>query len=106
MRISSKSRIKSFKNKSFDNHSIISSDYLFFKNVSFKKKRNKNSYLEAFLEKRRMAAEFAQKKLSYSTISIKPKIINNEKINELSLKEEELANINNLKKIYQEKHYQ
>ena len=98
MRISSKSRIKSFKNKSFDNHSIISSDYLFFKNVSFKKKRNKNSYLEAFLEKRRMAAEFAQKKLSYSTISIKPKIINNEKINELSLKEEELANINNLKK--------
>ena len=99
MRICSKSGAKSIKNKSFDNNSIISLDYLFFKNGIFKRKRNKNSYIEAFLEKRRLAAEFAQKRLSYSTISIKPKIINNEKTNVLSLNEvQDLANINNLKK--------
>ena len=44
MRISSKGRIKSVKNKSFDNQSIISSDYVFLKNGNIKRKRNKNSY--------------------------------------------------------------
>ena len=71
MRISSREKIKPFKNKSLDSKSIISSDYVFLKNGNVKRKRNKNSYYEAFLEKRRMAAEFAQSKRCYSTVSTK-----------------------------------
>ena len=71
MRISSKNGAKSVKNKSFDNQSVISSDYIFLKNGNVKRKRNKNSYFETFLEKRRMAAEFAQSKRCYSTLSTK-----------------------------------
>ena len=76
MRISSKHGANSVKNKSFDNQSVISSDYIFLKNGNVKRKRNKNSYFETFLEKRRMAAEFAQSKRCYSTISTKIQHIN------------------------------
>ena len=97
MRISSKSVSKSVKNKSFDNRSILSSDYIFSKKGMIKKKRNKNSYMDVFLEKRRMAAEFAQSKICYSTKSNKKNIINIRN-NRLYLHGiQEIININNLK---------
>ena len=48
MRISSKSITKSIRNKSFDNRSIVSSDYIFSNNGMLKRKRNKNSYMDNF----------------------------------------------------------
>ena len=96
MRISSKEKIKTIKNKSFDSQSIISSDYIFLKNGNIKRKRNKNSYFETFLEKRRMAAEFAQSKRCYSTVSTKITYMN--KNNKLSLHGlQDIINMNNLK---------
>ena len=98
MRISSKDGSRSLKNKSFDSRSIISSDYIFLKNGKVKRKRGKNSYMETFLEKRRMAAEFAQSKECYSTISCKAKNNINLQNNRLYLKGiQEIININNLK---------
>ena len=98
MRISSKDGSRSMKNKSFDSRSIISSDYIFLKNGKVKRKRGKNSYMETFLEKRRMAAEFAQSKVCYSTISCKAKNNINLQNNRLYLKGiQEIININNLK---------
>ena len=43
-------------------NSIITSSYIILKDGTKKRKRHPNSYIEEFLEKRRMAAEFAQKK--------------------------------------------
>ena len=104
MRISSKNGAKSVKNKSFDNQSVISSDYIFLKNGNVKRKRNKNSYFETFLEKRRMAAEFAQSKRCYSTLSTKiqnncKNNINNSKPKNQILYPgmQEIININKLK---------
>ena len=104
MRISSKNGAKTTKNKSFDNQSVISSDYIFLKNGGVKRKRIKNSYFETFLEKRRMAAEFAQSKRCYSTISTKIQKINknnenkNKPNNQLSYQGlQEIINMNNLK---------
>ena len=97
MRISSKERKKPIKNKSFDSQSIISSDYVFLKNGNVKRKRNKNSYFEAFLEKRRMAAEFAQSKRCYSTVSTKITYLNKNN-NKLSLHGlQDIINMKNLK---------
>ena len=105
MRISSKDGSKIIKNKSFDNKSVISSDYIFLKNGNVKRKRTKNSYFETFLEKRRMAAEFAQSKRCYSTISTKIQHINkntqnkNKVNNKLSYQGlQEIINMNNLRK--------
>ncbi len=106
MRISSKNDAKSVKNKSFDNQSVISSDYVFLKNGNVKRKRNKNSYFETFLEKRRMAAEFAQSKRCYSTISTKIQHLNKSNNNNNNIKQnnklfyhgmQEIINMNNLK---------
>ena len=104
MRISSKNGAKTIKNKSFDNQSVISSDYIFLKNGNVKRKRSKNSYFETFLEKRRMAAEFAQSKRCFSTISTKfqqgNKKNENKKLpnNQLSYQGlQEIINMNNLK---------
>ena len=97
MRISSKERKKPIKNKSFDSQSIISSDYVFLKNGNVKRKRNKNSYFETFLEKRRMAAEFAQSKRCYSTVSTKITYINKNN-NKLPLNGlQDIINMKNLK---------
>ena len=97
MRISSKERKKPIKNKSFDSQSVISSDYVFLKNGNVKRKRNKNSYFEAFLEKRRMAAEFAQSKRCYSTVSTKITNLNKNN-NKLSLHGlQDIINMKNLK---------
>ena len=96
MRISSKERKKRLKNKSFDSQSIISSDYVFLKNGNVKRKRNKNSYFETFLEKRRMAAEFAQSKRCYSTVSTKITYMNKNN-NKLSLHGlQDILNMKNL----------
>ena len=106
MRISTKNGAKSVKNKSFDNQSVISSDYVFLKNGNVKRKRNKNSYFETFLEKRRMAAEFAQSKRCYSTISTKIQHLNKNNNNSNNIKQnnklfyhgmQEIINMNNLK---------
>ena len=104
MRISSKNGIKTLKNKNSDNQSVISSDYIFLKNGNVKRKRSKNSYFETFLEKRRMAAEFAQSKRCYSTISTKIQHVNkntenrNKPNNKLSYQGlQEIINMNNLK---------
>ena len=106
MRISSKNGAKSVKNKSFDNQSVISSDYVFLKNGNVKRKRNKNSYFETFLEKRRMAAEFAQSKRCYSTIVTKIQHLNKNNNNSNNIKQnnklfyhgmQEIINMNNLK---------
>ena len=106
MRISSKNGAKSVKNKSFDNQSVISSDYVFLKNGNVKRKRNKNSYFETFLEKRRMAAEFAQSKRCYSTIATKIQHLNKSNNNNNNIKQnnklfyhgmQEIINMNNLK---------
>ena len=94
MRISSKNGAKSVKNKSFDNQSVISSDYVFLKNGNVKRKRNKNSYFETFLEKRRMAAEFAQSKRCYSTIATKIQHLSeNVQIELIRILQEALSNI-------------
>ena len=105
MRISSKDGAQIIKNKSFDNKSVISSDYIFLKNGNVKRKRTKNSYFETFLEKRRMAAEFAQSKRCYSTISTKIQHINKNTDNKNKLKNklsyqglQEIINMNNLRK--------
>ena len=104
MRISSKDGAQIIKNKSFDNKSVISSDYIFLKNGNVKRKRTKNSYFETFLEKRRMAAEFAQSKRCYSTISTKIQHINKNTDNKNKLKNklsyqglQEIINMNKLK---------
>jgi hypothetical protein len=105
MRISSKNGAKSVKNKSFDNKSVISSDYIFLKSGNVKRKRHKNSYFETFLEKRRMAAEFAQSKRCYSTISTKIQNANNKNSNNNPKQNnklfyhgiQEIINMNNLK---------
>ena len=97
MRINSKNKANSVKNKNFDNQSVISSDYVFLKNGNIKRKRNKNSYFETFLEKRRMAAEFAQSKRCYSTVSTKIANLNRNN-NKLSLNGlQDIINMNNLK---------
>ena len=97
MRISSREKIKPFKNKSFDSKSIISSDYVFLKNGNVKRKRNKNSYYEAFLEKRRMAAEFAQSKRCYSTVSTKITYANKNNNKRPIYGLQDIINMNNLK---------
>ena len=58
-------------NRSMTN-SIITSSYIILKDGTKKRKRHMNSYMEEFLEKRRMAAEFAQSKRS--TSSKNPKV--------------------------------
>ena len=85
--------------------SVFTSSYIVLKDGSKKRKRNANSYMEEFLEKRRMAAEFAQAKRSTSTKNYRVKLINNEEntkdveLNvDINLKKiEESININNLK---------
>ena len=49
------------------NNSIITSSYIILKDGTKKRKRHANSYMEEFLEKRRLAAEFAQSKRSTSS---------------------------------------
>ena len=84
-------------------NSIITSSYIVLKDGTKKKKRHVNSYMEEFLEKRRMAAEFAQSKRS--TSSKNPKIRRDKNMNNnidnkynINLKKiEEAISINNLK---------
>ena len=87
------------------NNSFLTSSYVVLKDGTKKRKRHVNSYMEEFLEKRRMAAEFAQSKRSTSTKNYRVKLIKNEeniKDAELNVninikKMEESININNLK---------
>jgi hypothetical protein len=89
-------------NRSMTN-SIITSSYIILKDGTKKKKRHMNSYMEEFLEKRRMAAEFAQSKRS--TSSKNPKVRVNKNMNNsndykfnINIKKiEEAISINNLK---------
>ena len=55
-------------------NSIITSSYIILKDGTKKRKRHPNSYIEEFLEKRRMAAEFAQTKRSTSSKNPRVKI--------------------------------
>ena len=88
------------------NHSLsnsyLTTSYIKVKNNSKKKKRHVNSYMEEFLEKRRMAAEFAQSKRSTSSKNNRAKLTEDEKNNEYDInmnikKIEETINIKNLK---------
>ena len=87
------------------NNSVLTSSYIVLKDGTKKKKRHVNSYMEEFLEKRRMAAEFAQSKRSTSTKNYRVKLIKNEEnlkdqefnVNINIKKMEEIININNLK---------
>ena len=88
------------------NHSLSNSymttSYIKCKNNSKKKKRHVNSYMEEFLEKRRMAAEFAQSKRSTSSKNNRVKLPEDDKNNECDIninmkKIEETINIKNLK---------
>lgn len=87
------------------NNSVLTSSYIVLKDGTKKKKRHINSYMEEFLEKRRMAAEFAQSKRSTSTKNYRVKLIKNEEnlkdqefnVNINIKKMEEIININNLK---------
>ena len=88
------------------NHSLsnsyMTSSYINGKNNSKKKKRHVNSYMEEFLEKRRMAAEFAQSKRSTSSKNNKAKLTEDNKDSEYDInlnikKIEETINIKNLK---------
>ena len=91
-------------NRSITN-SVMTSSYIVLKDGTKKKKRNINSYMEEFLEKRRMAAEFAQAKRSTSTKNYRVKLTGDEKNNkdnefniQFNIKKiEETININNLK---------
>ena len=91
-------------NRSLSN-SYMTSSYIRVKNGSKKKKRHANSYMEEFLEKRRMAAEFAQSKRSISSKNNRTKLTEDEKNNkdteyDISMnikKMDETININNLK---------
>ena len=91
-------------NRSITN-SVMTSSYIVLKDGTKKKKRNINSYMEEFLERRRMAAEFAQAKRSTSTKNYRVKLKDDEKNNKDSefnvqfniKKIEETININNLK---------
>ena len=86
-------------------NSVLTSSYIVLKDGTKKKKRHVNSYMEEFLEKRRMAAEFAQSKRSTSTKNYRVKLIKNEEnvkdeefnVNINIKKMEEIININNLK---------
>ena len=86
-------------------NSVMTSSYVVLKDRTKKKKRNINSYMEEFLEKRRMAAEFAQSKRSTSTKNYRVKFTENEKNKkdkefniQFNIKQiEETININNLK---------
>ena len=60
------------------NNSVLTSSYIVLKDGTKKKKRHINSYMEEFLEKRRMAAEFAQSKRSSSTKNYRVKLRKNE----------------------------
>ena len=98
MRISSKRGPKSSKNRNIDNKTVISSDFIFLKNGMAKRKRNKNSYFENFMEKRRMAAEFAQSKKCYSTISTRIKTVNDNNNSKIIYGFQDIINMNKLKK--------
>ena len=84
-------------------NSIITSSYIILKDGTKKRKRHVNSYMEEFLEKRRLAAEFAQSKRSTSSknprIKIDKNINNNNILNcNINIKKiEEAISINNLK---------
>ena len=84
-------------------NSIITSSYIILKDGTKKRKRHVNSYMEEFLEKRRLAAEFAQSKRSTSSknprIKIDKNINNNNSLNcNINIKKiEEAISINNLK---------
>ena len=84
-------------------NSIITSSYIILKDGTKKRKRHVNSYMEEFLEKRRLAAEFAQSKRSTSSknprIKIDKNINNNNNLNcNINIKKiEEAISINNLK---------
>ena len=104
-----KSIVMTNNNCSFDlnrsmNNSIITSSYIILKDGTKKRKRHVNSYMEEFLEKRRLAAEFAQSKRSSSSknprIRINKNIDNNLDFNNNNInikKIEEIISINNLK---------
>ena len=84
------------------NHSLsnsyLTSSYIILKDGSKKRKRNINSYMEEFLEKRRMAAEFAQSKRSTSTKNYRVALDKDFNMNNINIKKiEESININNLK---------
>jgi len=91
-------------NRSITN-SVLTSSYIILKDGTKKKKRHVNSYMEEFLEKRKMAAEFAQSKRSTSTKNYRVKLIKNEEnmkdeefnVNINIKNMEEIININNLK---------
>ena len=89
-------------NRSMTN-SIITSSYIILKDGTKKRKRHMNSYMEEFLEKRRMAAEFAQSKRSTSSKNPKVRVgknmnsSNDCKYNINIKKIEEAISINNLK---------
>jgi len=89
-------------NRSMTN-SIITSSYIILKDGTKKRKRHVNSYMEEFLEKRRMAAEFAQSKRSTSSKNPKVRVnknmssSNDYKYNINIKKIEEAISINNLK---------
>ena len=87
------------------NNSFLTSSYIVLKDGTKKRKRHINSYMEEFLERRRMAAEFAQSKRSTSSKNYRAKFIKNEenmkdaefKVDINIKKLEESININNLK---------
>ena len=91
-------------NRSITN-SVLTYSYIILKDGTKKKKRHVNSYMEEFLEKRKMAAEFAQSKRSTSTKNYRVKLIKNEEnmkdeefnVNINIKNMEEIININNLK---------
>ena len=103
-----KSIIMSNNNRSFDlnrsvANSIITSSYIILKDGTRKRKRHVNSYMEEFLEKRRMAAEFAQTKRSTSSKNPRIKVDKSLKDNldenySMNLQRiEQAISINNLK---------
>lgn len=74
-----KSIIMGNNNRSYDlnrsvANTIITSSYIILKDGTKKRKRHTNSYMEEFLEKRRLAAEFAQTKRSTSSKNPRIKI--------------------------------
>ena len=81
-----KSIIMTNNNCSFDlnrsvAHTIISSSYIVLRDGTKKRKRHVNSYMEEFLEKRRLAAEFAQSKRSISSKNPRVRIDKNMSVN-------------------------
>ena len=81
------------------NHSLTNSymttSCIKAKNNSKKKKRHVNSYMEEFLEKRRMAAEFAQSKRSTSSNNKRVKLPEDEKNNECDIEAIDIKNLKN-----------